>query len=80
MSSQYEKFINVVSLASGFEKQNLSLSTTVNGLDIDSLKFIGLMVDLEQEFNIEMSEDDMDIGKYKTLQDIYNILIKTAVK
>jgi acyl carrier protein len=40
----------------------------------NSISFITLMVKLEEKFNIEIDEDDLDYKKYKTVEDICQLI------
>jgi acyl carrier protein len=51
---------------------NIKPESTADDLGLDSLDLFELIMDIEDEFNIEISDDD--IGKLKTFQDLVDFI------
>lgn len=49
-------------------------------LGFDSLKMVELMVELEEKFNIEINETDLDPEALKTVDEVYNLIEKYVEK
>ena len=45
---------------------------------LDSLTFVNLLVHLEQEFGMEVSLDDLDIGNFCSIAKIANFVMRQA--
>jgi len=43
---------------------------------IDSLKFVMLIVEIENQFYIEINEDDFEVNKLSSIEKIADIIIK----
>src|SRR5262249_51621612 len=50
--------IRIVAVAKDLQSDEISLETTFEELEIDSLQALGIIADIEQEFNIEISNDE----------------------
>ncbi|MDF2841822.1 MAG: hypothetical protein K0R00_248 [Herbinix sp.] len=57
-------------------KDDISPSDTSMPLIIDSLSFIKLVVDCENEFNIKFEDDMLDITCFRTIEEFVNYIIK----
>lgn len=54
----------------------ISLSTKFETVDIDSLKFISLIVQCEELFNIETNDEDLVINNYNTFDDFISMILR----
>jgi acyl carrier protein len=52
----------------GFDKESLSPEATLSDLGFDSLDIVDLALALEDEFDIEVSDEEA--GSFKTVEDI----------
>ncbi len=68
-----EKVIKLISEATKIEESKLSLETSfVDDLNLDSLDIVELMMKMEDEFGIEIPEEDAE--GLKTVKDIVTYL------
>ena len=56
----------------GIDCNEEGCNTQLSELGIDSMLFIQLVVDIEDEFGFEFADDDLILGLYDTLEDIIN--------
>ncbi|MFZ4712446.1 MAG: acyl carrier protein [Bacteriovoracaceae bacterium] len=64
-----DKVIKLVSEATKVETSNISAETSfIDDLNLDSLDMVELMMKMEDEFGIEIPEDDTE--KLKTIKDV----------
>lgn len=54
----------------------ISLSTKFETVDIDSLKFISLIVQCEELFIIETNDEDLVINNYNTFDDFISMILR----
>ena len=70
MSSVRERVILL--LSNVLESQEIGLylqdNCDITQIGLDSIKFIKLIVSIEESFDIEFSEDDLDFSKYKSIE------------
>ena len=72
-----ERTINVLVELSGM--QDITKSTVIkNDLGLDSLKLVIMLLNIEEEFSIELDESDMNPYDYETVEDIINLVKKTV--
>ncbi len=55
-----------------------NLNKSLSDLQIDSLRVLGIIVNLEEKFNVHM--DDEEIAKVKNLGELLNLLASTINK
>ena len=55
-----DKVVEVLARVSGIPRDELSVDSTFEELELDSLSRIELLVELEREFDIETPEDEED--------------------
>ena len=68
-----EKVIKLVSEATKVEESKISLSTNfIDDLNLDSLDIVELMMKMEDEFGVEIPEDQAE--SLKTVQDVVTYL------
>ena len=53
---------------------NIPLTTSIRDLNIDSLDFMEILMDVEEEYNVSFSNDEL--LSMKTLDDLYLVLGK----
>lgn len=70
-----EKVYYIINKVTGVEdiKDGMLL---LSDLGLDSLEMIALLIELEESFNIELKESDMDPFNLKTVTDIINLADK----
>lgn len=51
----------------------VSEKTLISELNIDSLQFVALLVDLEIYYGVEMEDEELDFTMYQTVADIINV-------
>ena len=56
------------------ETENLDSSTHLHNTILNSLTFIKLIVLLEEEFDIQFDDDDLDIEKFETIESIIDYI------
>lgn len=68
-----DKVMKLVSEATKVELSNINPETSfIDDLNLDSLDMVELMMKMEDEFGIEIPEDDTE--KLKTIKDVANYL------
>ena len=69
----FEKVKAVIAEQTGIDESEIKLeSTFTEDLNIDSLDMVELVLELEEEYGIEIDEDDAD--KIKTIGDVVNYI------
>ncbi len=69
----FEKIKKVISEQTGIDENEIKMeSTFTEDLNIDSLDMVELVMELEEEYGIEIDEDDAD--KIKTIADVVNYI------
>lgn len=70
-----DKVINLISDATKIDKAKISLGTSfVDDLNLDSLDIVELMMKMEDEFGVEIPEEDAE--GLKSVQDVVTYLEK----
>ena len=70
-----EKVVNLIADATKIEKDRIKMETSfVDDLSLDSLDIVELMMKMEDEFGIEIPEEDAEA--LKTVQDVVNYIEK----
>lgn len=68
-----EKIIQIISEATKIDADKIKPETSfINDLNLDSLDIVELMMKMEDEFGVEIPEEDAE--KLKTVQDVMNYL------
>jgi acyl carrier protein len=62
------------------ELSNVTLDTKLLELDLDSITFIRLVVNVESELKIEFDDDALSIDKYETLKDLNDYIVSLKCK
>ena len=55
------------------EYWQVSENTLISELEIDSLQFVALLVDLELYYGAEMDDEELDFTIYQTVADVINV-------
>lgn len=64
-----DKVIRIIKKACALE-EDISLESELALLSLDSLSFVNVIVELEEEFGIEFDIDELAIFHWKTVDDI----------
>ena len=64
-----ERVVEIVKNACAINEE-VTLDSELKLLSLDSLTFVGVVMDLEEEFGIEFEVDELDILDWKTVGDI----------
>lgn len=66
------KIIERLRQVCALEEERVTLKTKLEGLSLDSLSFIELLVLLEEDFGIGFAEEELNIRAWKCVGDIVN--------
>ena len=70
-----EKVIGIIKELSGLE--NISLDSNLQGdIKLDSLSMVNLLIQIEDEFLIELDESDMNPFDLETVESVINLVEK----
>ena len=70
-----DKVIEILTELSGTE--NISLENHLqNDLGLDSMLMVTLLIEIEEKFNIELNESDMNPFDLNTVQDVISLVEK----
>jgi acyl carrier protein len=70
MDETYERVKKIV--ANKIKGQDIPLDADLSSLGLDSLDKAEIMINIEDEFSIEFTEDEM--GKIKTINDLLTVI------
>lgn len=56
--------------------KSLSTSDSIEELGMNSITFIKMIIEIEEEFDIEFSEDQLDARSFHTINDIIHAIIE----
>lgn len=70
------KINNVILAFSLLDDEPCSNTKLKDDLGFDSLKLVELIIGLEEEFNIQIDESDLDPSQLVTVDDLYKLLKK----
>lgn len=73
-----EKIIELIKQNCALEENNVTPETKLKEISLDSLSFISLIVNLEQEFGIEFDDEELNIYEWETVQEIINLVEEKA--
>ena len=59
----------------GFNTENIEYADLINDVGMDSVTFISLVVEIEEKFNIEITDGLLFMEFYKSVDDILNIIL-----
>lgn len=69
-----EKIIKIISNHSAVSEININSSDELAAIGIDSLGMVELIVDLEDEFDIQIDDSKLDPNMLKRVKDIINLV------
>ncbi len=72
----FEKVQEVIAEQTGIDKSQITMESTFDELNIDSLDMVELVMALEEEYNVEIDEDAAD--KIKTIGDVVDYISKIS--
>ena len=52
----------------------IRLEDTLSSLNINSISFIRLVVEIEKEFNMEFQDDIIDVNNFRTIKSLVNFI------
>lgn len=76
MDNKIDKIMEIISIVSGKDKSLINVSIPINESGVDSIAFIELVVKIEQEFDVEIDDEDSDITNYNTIGDLLKVVEK----
>ena len=65
-----EKIIEILRNTCALEENEITLGTKLKEISLDSLSFIEALVNIEQEFGVEFSDEDLNIYDWDEVKDI----------
>ncbi|HHX77406.1 MAG TPA: acyl carrier protein [Firmicutes bacterium] len=68
----FKKVKSLVSEQLGVDESEITLDTSFDSLDADSLDIVELVMALEEEFDLEISDEEVE--KIKTVGDVVNYI------
>lgn len=77
MTSIDKQINKIFSSISGYPEELFNKDIKIMDIKITSLMIIQIIVRIEEEFSIEIDEEYLDLSKYETMEDLYNIVNKT---
>ncbi len=75
-----DKVVEVLARVSGIPREEISVDSTFEELELDSLSRIELLVELEREFDIETPEDEEDeelLAQIQSVEDAARLVEET---
>ena len=72
--SRHEQLIDAIADITGIDANDITMETTMDELGLDSLDLANLTFDLEDQFNIDLNE--REINQCSTLGEIYELINK----
>ncbi len=68
----FEKVINIICEQLDISNKGMTLESTFESLDADSMDLVELVMAFEEEFDIEISDDEIE--KIKTIGDVVDVI------
>ena len=72
--SRHEQLIDTMADITGIDANEITMETTMDELGLDSLDSMGLTLDLEDQFRIDLNPTE--VNQCATLGEIYNLINK----
>jgi acyl carrier protein len=69
-----ERIITMIKDACALAESNINEKTKLSEISLDSLSFIQLIVNLEDEFDIQFEDEELNIYDFKTVNDLVDIV------
>lgn len=70
----FERLKNIISEQLGIPEGDITMETTIDELDIDSIDAVELIMNIEDEFDIEIPDEEMD--NLKNIGDLVHFVEK----
>lgn len=78
MEQKIEKVFLILSEICGVDKEHITMDLSLeDDMGITSVSFVETLARIEQEFEMELGDNAYDITRYKTVEDIANIVNNT---
>lgn len=75
--SFYESLMQLVLDKSNQKEQKINKDTQlVEDLNYDSIQLVQLLVAIEEKYNVEFMDEDMDFGNFKTISTLSELVSK----
>ena len=68
--------IEVISESLGLGVEEITKESSLNELNIDSLSLIGILIDIEDKFEIEIPDEEAE--KFQTVEDVIEYIKKSS--
>lgn len=75
-----DKVLQIIKETCALKEESIINETELKDISLDSLSFISLIVNLEQEFNIEFEDEELNLYDYKTVKDILELVKEKCKK
>ena len=76
MKSYEGKVFEIFSKVNKRQGMEVNKDTVINEMAVSSIKFIEALVQLEEELEIEFDDKELNIGRYKFMGDILEVIDK----
>tara|TARA_B100000886_G_C20426844_1_gene494586 strand:- start:10042 stop:10302 length:261 start_codon:yes stop_codon:yes gene_type:complete len=70
LSDTQEKIIEIIASFSPVDREKITLETNLTDIEIESLEFVELVFQLEEEFDVSIPYNANEVGKFKNVEDI----------
>lgn len=82
LSSVYEKIVEIVKrhLYEIAPEMEVTLESRLIDLGINSIGFIKIIVEVENEYDFEFNDLDLDFKKYVTIKDFCDYILKKYIQ
>lgn len=67
----------LISIISKYSKKELSLDTTIEELELESIEFVKIIVEIEKVFGVEVEDDALYVRSGIAIKDFYEYIEKT---
>ena len=77
MNNMQTQVINCIADQTGREPASINLSDTFHSLEMDSIDAVGLVMMIEDCFDITIEDEDAE--KWKSVEDVINYMVKVLI-
>ena len=70
MSDTQAKIIAIIASFSPVDRDKITLGSNLKDIEIESLEFVELVFQLEEEFDVAIPYNANEVGKFKKVEDI----------
>jgi len=74
MKISEHELLNLIAKSLEIESKQISLDSSIDEIGINSISFIKIIVDIENIFNIEIPDDQLNKEYFNTIKDLYEFL------